>query len=83
MPQTPTQFLTLSAVQEDDLWATGKVLYERLEAAFNHEMVVFTRLSNEEPPVTFTLTVDELDEFLAAYTSCVQGDESSSLPSSL
>jgi hypothetical protein len=83
MPETPTHFLTLSAIQEDDLWSMGKLLYERVEVAFNHEMVVFTKLSNVEPPVTFTLTVDELNEFLAAYTSCVQGNESSSLPSSL
>lgn len=83
MPETPTHFLTLAAVQEDDLWSMGKVLYERVEVAFNHEMVVFTRMSNEEPPVTFTLTIDEMNEFLAAYTSCVQGDEPSSFPSSL
>ena len=80
MKDCTTQFLTVSEVTEDDLWSAGSVLYERLEAAFNHEQVVFTRMSNTQPPVTFTLTVDELDEFLAAYTGYRTGGESPPSP---
>ncbi len=75
-----TQFLTVSEVTEDDLWASGTVLYERLEVAFNHEQVIFTRMSNTQPPITFTLTVDELDEFFAAYTGYRTGDQSPPSP---
>ncbi len=78
MKDCTTQFLTVSEVTEDDLWSAGSVLYERLEAAFNHEQVVFTRMSNTQPPVTFSLTVEELNEFLAAYTTSTTGEEASS-----
>ncbi len=80
MKDHTTQFVTLSEAKEDDLWSAGSVLYERLEAAFNHEQVVFTRMSNTQPPVTFTLTVDELDEFFAAYTGYRTGDQSPPSP---
>ncbi len=70
-----TTFVTLSEQQDGDLYYEGKVTYERLEAALNHELCVLTKLSSESPPQVFTLTVDELDELLSARTASMQGQE--------
>ncbi len=73
-----TTFVTLSEQQDGDLYYEGKVTYERVEAALNHEVCVLTKLSSETPPQVLTLTVDELDKLLVARTASIQQQETPS-----
>ena len=61
------QVLTLAESHQDALYDSGAVEYRITKCAFNVDSVLFTRMSSEEPPVTFVLYQDELKQFLEAY----------------
>jgi len=61
------QVLTLAESHQDALYDSGTVEYRITKCAFNADCVLFTRMTSEEPPVTFVLYHDELTEFLEAY----------------